>query len=480
MNSNHRLRRTLGVTAVCGLAVVFAVIPAWVYLVAPVLAQPQEKPSSADKDAGSSDLYAYMGAASCSGSACHGSTTPRNKLKIGQNEFFVWSQKDRHTKAYEVLLGPDSKRIAHNLKIDKPEQSARCLVCHAVTVEENRQGSLYDVTEGVSCEGCHGPAENWLGPHIRKDWDAKKAAAYGMYPTKDLAKRSTKCLSCHLGGSQDQIVDHELIGAGHPRLKFELDNYSHAMPAHWQPPKEKAARDWMGARAWAINQAVALRDQIRLLSAGRKGRAGLWPDFVHFECYACHHDVVDHVRDLNEDDKKLQRWRVRDYGGKPGRLVWNASSYAVYRHVVNLVAPDQAKVLEQTVKAFHEGLTGKRGAAEGFDASLTKLADLTEQLVPKVSQYGFSQQSMAALMRSIASDGHAIGNAGFQASEQAVLALASLYDAYNDALGGAPESAAVKESLDALYKEIKDGRSFNQVRFEAAMSKMQGVLAKGS
>src|SRR2546422_11083593 len=41
------------------------------------------------------DLYMYLGAASCSGSACHGSTTPRTKLRIGQNEFYIWSQKDK-------------------------------------------------------------------------------------------------------------------------------------------------------------------------------------------------------------------------------------------------------------------------------------------------------------------------------------------------------------------------------------------------
>src|SRR5262249_280588 len=153
------------------------------------------------------------------------------------------------------------------------------------------------------------------------------------------------------------------------------------------PPKDKNAKDWLGTKAWAIGQAVALRDQIHLLMSSRKGRGPLWPDFIHFECYACHHEVVDHVRDLSDDDKKLQRWRGRYTGGKPGRLVWNSSSYAVFRHVVNLVSPEQAKTLDQSVKAFHEGLTGKRGATENFDASLTKLAELTDQLVPKVSQF---------------------------------------------------------------------------------------------
>ena len=478
MKSNQRVRRVLGFIAVGSGATALFLIAAWVYIIAPVSAQSQEK-TPPDKDHSSTDLYSYMGAASCSGSACHGSTTPRTKLKIPQNEFFIWSQKDRHTKAYEVLLNPDSKRIAQNLKLDKPEQSARCLVCHALRVEPDRQGALVEIEEGVTCEACHGPSEKWLGPHIRKDFDALKATSLGMYPTKDLAKRSTKCLACHLGAGPDQIVDHELIGAGHPRLKFELDTFSSQMPAHWLPPKDKSAKDWLGTKTWAIGQAVALRDQIHLLTSSRKGKGGLWPDFIHFECYACHHEVVDRVRDISEDDKKLQRWRVRDYGGKPGRLVWNASNYAVYRHIINLISPDQAKMLDQSVKAFHEGLTGKRGAAESFDASLTKLAELTDQLVPKVSQFVWNQQNVMTLMRNISGDGHAIGNAGFQAAEQAVMTLASLMDAYMDAVGNLPDAAGAREGIDGLYKEIKDGRTFSQVRFEATMQKVHGVLVKG-
>lgn len=454
-------------------------IPAWLYVIGPVLAEPQEKPQGAEKSASPLDLYSYMGAASCSGSACHGSTTPRTKLRIPQNEFFIWSQKDRHTKAYEVLLGPDSKRIAHNLKLDKPEQSARCLVCHALKVEPDRQGSLFDITEGVSCEACHGPAENWLGSHIQKNWDAKKAAAAGMYPTKELAKRSTKCLSCHQGSGTEQIVDHELIGAGHPRLKFELDAYSSQMPAHWMPPKDKTARDWLGTKAWAVGQAVALRDQIHLLTSSRKNRGGLWPDFVHFECYGCHHEIVDRVREVSEDEKKLQKWRVREYGGKPGRLVWNASNYAVFRHVVTIAAPEQSKLLDQHVKAFHEGLTGKRGAGENFDVTLSKLGELTDQLVPKISEYAFTQQSVMTLMRNISGDAHTIGNAGFQSAEQAVMTLASLFDAYVDAVGNFPDGAAVRDTIDTLYKEIRDGRTFSQTRFEGTMQKLHGILTKG-
>lgn len=297
-----------------------------------------------------------------------------------------------------------------------------------------------------------------------------------MYNTKDLAKRAGKCLECH-AGVDGKIVDHELIGAGHPRLSFEIDNYSAVMPAHWQPPKEKPARDWLGTRSWAVGQAMGLRNEVRLLLSARKGRAGMWPDFAHFDCNACHHPVVDRLRNITDAERNDQRWRFRDYDGKPGRLVWNASSYAVFRHIVHQVAPDDAKTLEALVKTVHDGLTGK-ATPEALSAALLKLSDVSERLVKQIGQHPFTQQTAVALMRGISGDGRRLAGAGFQSAEQAVFALASLYDAYVDAVGPASESKAVRDGIDKLYGEIQSGRSFDPGRFEAVMTKVQASLVQ--
>lgn len=420
------------------------------------------------------DLYQYMGAASCNGSACHGSTTPKTKFSIPQNEYWVWLDNDSHAKAYDVLTKPDSQRMAKNLGIDKPEKSARCLVCHAVDVDEKHQGPNYDLKEGVTCEGCHGPAEKWLGPHTRKDWDKKKGAEYGMFDTKNLAKRSERCLACHLGVDKN-IVDHELIGAGHPRLNFELDNFSTVMPSHWLPPKDKADRDWLGAKSWAVGQAVALRNQLELLSSSRKAQTTLWPDLIHFDCYACHHAVVDRVREISDEEKKLQRWRVREYGGKPGRLVWNAASYTVFRHFVREMAPDKAQTFDQLVTGFHDRLTGKSSIAD-FEQALGKLEQFSAQLVPAIEQYKFTQKSAWSLLRRITGDASGIANAGFQSAEQAVLAISSLNDSYVDSVGPLSNAKAVKAAIDVLYDDIKSGRQYDLVKFAQHLTALRGLF----
>src|SRR5690349_20341431 len=73
----------------------------------------------------------YSGPGACSSSGCHGAIWPRTGGHIAQNEYQTWATKDRHAKAYNVLLEPRSKLIAKNLRIDKPETSSTCLDCHA-------------------------------------------------------------------------------------------------------------------------------------------------------------------------------------------------------------------------------------------------------------------------------------------------------------------------------------------------------------
>jgi hypothetical protein len=470
--------------------VLFLVVGYWFQVGFDSYAQAPETPAAPQKDK-STDQYKYMGAGSCSATGCHGQLDPKKrKFTILQDEFYRWlwnSEKPPvpgnpdsvidfgHSKAFENLKTPDSQRMAKNLGIKSPESEPRCLACHAVPVEDNRKGPNYDLTEGVTCEGCHGPAEQWLGPHTRKDWDKKKGAAYGMLDTENLVKRAERCLVCHMG-TDKVIVDHELIGAGHPRLNFELDTFSALMPVHWLPPKEKAERDWLGAKAWLVGQAVALRHQVELLSSSRKSQAVLGPDLIYFDCYACHHDVVDRVRGVSEGEKKLQRWRVRDYTGKrPGRLVWNAASYTVFSHAVREIAPDQASALDQVVASFHDALTGKSSMGE-LEQALTKLQRLSEELVPTVEQHKFTQKEVWSIMRRISGDASGIANAGFQSAEQAVLAISTLQGSYEEAMGPLPNTKALAASINQLNTDIVLGQKFNLVQFGQHLTALRKLL----
>lgn len=175
----------------------------------------------------------YVGPGSCAASACHGGIRPALNSRVLQNEYSTWILQDRHSQAYKALQTPVAQRMAKILGLESATSAQKCLACHALSVPQEKKGREFDISEGVTCENCHGPASGWLGPHTLRNWKHEQSVANGMTDTKNLKQRSSQCLSCHIGTAEKQ-VDHEMIAAGHPDLVFELDSYSAVMPAHWK------------------------------------------------------------------------------------------------------------------------------------------------------------------------------------------------------------------------------------------------------
>jgi hypothetical protein len=187
----------------------------------------------------------FVGSVGCKSSSCHGGAGEK------RSQYFTWSRKDFHTKAFTVLLDSRSARIAESLGIPTAQASARCTVCHSPlqSVAPSRVIQSFHPDEGVSCETCHGAASGWLRGHTRKDWTYNTRVGAGMRDLRSLYVRATACAACH------QSLAPELLKAGHPDLFFELDSQSVAEPKHW-----KDDDPWSGLREWLTGQAVALRE----------------------------------------------------------------------------------------------------------------------------------------------------------------------------------------------------------------------------
>ena len=295
------------------------------------------------------DAGKYTGPGSCSSTSCHGSVKPRADNRIFQNEYSIWAVKDKHAKAYDALTGPIGERMGRILGLGKSEQAAKCLACHALDVPAEARAKTFDLSEGVSCESCHGPASAWLGPHTTRNWTHEQSVAAGMYDTRNLARRTEKCLTCHLG-TQEKFVDHEMIAAGHPDLYFELDSFSAVMPRHWKTPRESAPGvpaendAWAGVRDWGTGQAVQLRASMERIAWRAKGKN--WPEYSELQCFACHHSLT----------APEQSWRQeRGYAGRrPGDPPWNGSRYAVFRELAHQVDNDAASRLDDQVAQIGE------------------------------------------------------------------------------------------------------------------------------
>jgi hypothetical protein len=211
-------------------------------------AAPAKEPRQIQETAGT-----FVGALGCKSSSCHGGAGPK------RSQYFTWSQKDFHTKAFTILLDARSQRIAENLGAAPAEKSARCTVCHSPfqSVAQDRLGPEVHPDEGVSCETCHGAAGGWLRGHTRKDWTYSTRVGAGMRDLRNLYVRATACVACH------QYLEPALLKAGHPDLFFELDSQSVAEPKHWKDDTDS----WGGLREWVTGQAVALREMSWALTA---------------------------------------------------------------------------------------------------------------------------------------------------------------------------------------------------------------------
>ena len=262
-----------------------------------------------------SNSAVHLGVKTCGNSTCHAAKNPWQISDVLQNEYITWSTLSRHSKAYTTLLGESSKRIAKNLGFKDPTKVSLCLSCHADNVPLEKRGPLFDISDGVGCESCHGGAENWLGKHVSGTGDHSDNLALGMYPTDQLFAKATLCASCHVGNSEKSVI-HRLYGAGHPRLVFELDTYISNQPAHYRKDRDYLLRKSHpnNTELWAVGQIINTKFILNKLSDINQSRDGLFPELSLFDCHACHRSITDKV-DLNEPlAKKRGIPKINDSG----------------------------------------------------------------------------------------------------------------------------------------------------------------------
>src|SRR5256884_3973635 len=162
----------------------------------------------------------YLGPGSCAATSCHGSVKPIPDSRILQNEYSTWIIRDKHSRAYQALLGEVGERMALILKLGaKAEEAPKCLACHALNPAPEQRGRAFEISEGVSCENCHGPASAWLGPHTTRAWPHEKSVAAGMDHPPGRIHPTGKNPEIHLGAG-NKIVVHPMISARQPPFYF--------------------------------------------------------------------------------------------------------------------------------------------------------------------------------------------------------------------------------------------------------------------
>jgi len=405
------------------------------------------------------DAPKYTGPGSCASPSCHGGVQVRTDTSVQQNEYSTWVIRDRHAHAFAMLTSPVATRMAKILGIEHADTAAKCLGCHALSVLEAERARTFDSTDGVSCESCHGPASNWLGPHTTKGWTHERSLAAGMRDLRDPVRRAENCLTCHLG-TADKAVDHEMIAAGHPDLYFELASFTAAMPRHW-----KEDDPFTDVRMLVVGQAVQLREQLQRVARNTQGHS--WPEFADLDCFACHHGLTN--------AENSWRQELGYAGRKAGNPPWNLSRYAVLRQIANEIDREGGRRLDAEIEKLYGIMSA--GSSDRNQAAIQarNTADQAGRVVQQIAGASFDQARTQRLLQAIARDGDYISRQGERAAEQAAMSLQSLYLAYASQARPAND-ARISAALRALFQQLENPSSFNAPKFAEAMRAVSQVL----
>jgi hypothetical protein len=167
--------------------------------------------------------------------------TYRECMKCHTSEIEVWKETP-HFKTFDTLhRRKAAKEIAGKMGIKSLKRSQVCTQCHYTLASDSR--GKPKVCSGVSCESCHGAAEDWIekhadygGPNVTREQETPEhkkqrrelAMSLGMNNPTNLYLIARNCYNCHT------VPNEKLVNVGgHPAgSKFELVSWSQGMIRH--------------------------------------------------------------------------------------------------------------------------------------------------------------------------------------------------------------------------------------------------------
>jgi mono/diheme cytochrome c family protein len=293
----------------------------------------------------------FLGSLSCSSASCHGGAEIWGPTGlIGHHEYVRWigteakyakgrqgydpharlesSNADPHSLAAWRMTQPRFRDVLRKASLRSDgstdeHMSQRCAACHdplglatggysprneadrklvslqphhqkphapAHPKEENELLQGVAVMRGISCESCHGGAARWISNHFRRDVSREWLEEHGMIDTKNVFLRARQCAACHVG-SAEQDMNHDMIAAGHPPLRFEQASYEALLAGkHWNDRPLRDANPNYEIQLWAAGRIAAAEAALALLEsrATEAAKQAPWPEFAESNCFSCH------------------------------------------------------------------------------------------------------------------------------------------------------------------------------------------------
>ncbi len=388
----------------------------------------------------------HLGVATCANSVCHGKRGGASSTNVLQNEFVTWSQEDSHSKAYSTLFNEKSKSIAKKLNLKSAHSAKICLDCHADNAPVSMRGPKFQISDGVGCESCHGGSERWIKSHTISNRTHDANLQEGMFPTETGVDRAKLCLSCHLG-TKNKLASHFIMGAGHPRLSFELETFTVNQPEHYQVDADYLERkgQFKGFSIWLVGQFEMAKSYTNLFQHYLEVENGFIPELSFFDCHSCHHPM------------EPVQWQPSRFNGSlpPGVLRPNQSYYSLLTDLLAVYAPERLAVLRAMIEKTEHAATKNRIELIEAVSNLNKtIASIQGNVVIDPSD----KSKITELRSVIAKNASEGAYRDYAVAEQAFLAIESLTYEIGD-------QGKVSTELDKLYESLESEHDFNQREF---------------
>ncbi|MCA9212638.1 MAG: hypothetical protein KDB27_06225 [Planctomycetales bacterium] len=278
-------------------------------------------------------------ATSCSAANCHGGPNPgiARPTAARGSEYQLWFEHDPHAQSWRTMCSSESIAILEKLRILQdgqirdPAGYNNCLACHnssklpPTTVDQRtdahatvaaNQISVNFNREGVGCTSCHGPSFQWIGTHFQHDWTVQSTdekIGEGFVSLGNIVTRARVCASCHVGDS-DRDMNHDIIAAGHPPLRYEFATYHQDLPKHWRD-LEATDQFTFEPTLWLAGQIAGVDAFLAALESRcqKSLHVSQWPEFAAYDCASCHHELgLENRRPVREENTKgiptFSRW----------------------------------------------------------------------------------------------------------------------------------------------------------------------------
>lgn len=400
----------------------------------------------------------HLGVASCASSTCHGSTLPYEDSYVLRNEFRTWNEQDPHARAYATLLSGESKLIARKLGLKSAHTADVCLSCHADNVPGELRSDEFDIADGVGCETCHGGAGDYIESHTSGSHQENLAA--GLVATEDPAIRGKLCVSCHIGNDSDRKITHTIMGAGHPRLSFELNTFSSIQPAHYTVDQDyKDRKDHHSElQIWAVGQLVAAEQLLKNVKSFPK--SGLFPELVHMDCLGCH-----------------QPMSKVDWAPNPltnlsaGSLRYNDAHLLMSYQLAKTVSPRLANQLLSNTQSFLNSGASSKKTAQLANALLDNIKEVRQSIQAKP----LSQAQGTSILTALINNGLSASHQGYASAEQSAMAINSVVRVIIESSSASDKDKLVK-GIDLMFRGVNNPEQYQADTFVRGLRQIRASI----